>query len=131
MGESRDFGLGEIGQIALTVHDLDRAVNFYRDVLQIPFLFQVPNMAFFDCGSTRLMLTLPESKKAKPASSMLYYKVENLEIAYAALCDRGVTVTGEPHLIAKMPDHDLWMAFFQDPDKNAFAIMSEVRPGAA
>ena len=78
MGESRDFGLGEIGQIALTVHDLDRAVNFYRDVLQIPFLFQVPNLAFFDCGSTRLMLTLPESKNAKPASSMLYYKVEKV-----------------------------------------------------
>ncbi len=131
MGDSMEFGLSEIGQIALTVHDLDRAVNFYRDVLQIPFLFQVPNVAFFNCSGTRLMLALPEGEDAKPASSMLYYKVEKIETAYAALCDRGVTVTGEPHLIAKMPGHDLWMAFFQDPDKNAFAIMSEVRTGVA
>ena len=123
-----EFGLSEIGQIALTVHDLDRAVTFYRDRLRIPFLFKVPNLAFFDCGGTRLMLALPETEDAKPVNSVLYFKVKDIETAYKTLSNRGVYFIDEPHLIAKMPDHDLWMAFFQDPDGNSFAAMSEVRP---
>ena len=85
-------------------------------------------MAFFDCGGTRLLLALPETEDAKPSNSMLYYTVDDIEVAYSALESRGVATTSEPHLIAKMPDHDLWMAFFQDPDGNSFAIMSEARP---
>jgi hypothetical protein len=27
-----------------------------------------------------------------------------------------------------LPDHELWMAFFRDPDENLLALMSEVRP---
>ncbi len=126
MGDSTEFVLSDIGQIALTVYDLDRAIEFYRDTLRIPFLFGVPNMAFFDCGGTRLMLALPETEDAKPANSMLYYTVDDIAVAYSTLSIQGVTVTSEPHLIAKMPDHDLWMAFFQDPDGDSFAVMSEV-----
>ena len=120
------FSLGRIGQIALTVSDIGRAVTFYRDSLGMRFLFQVPNLAFFDCDGIRLMLSLPE-KAAEGSSSVIYYKVADIQQAFQTLASRGVAFEGEPHLIAKMPDHELWMAFFRDPDRNLLALMSEVR----
>jgi len=120
------FGLGRIGQIALTVSDIGRAVTFYRDSLGMRFLFQVPNLAFFDCDGIRLMLSLPE-KTAEGSNSVIYYKVADIQQAFQTLASRGVAFEGEPHLIAKMPDHQLWMAFFRDPDRNLLALMSEVR----
>jgi methylmalonyl-CoA/ethylmalonyl-CoA epimerase len=120
------FGLGQIGQIAVTVSDVERAVAFYRDVLGMRFLFQFPNLAFFDCGGVRLMLTLPEGT-AVGGNSVIYYKVDEIERAADLLASRGVTFEAKPHLIAKMPDHELWMAFFRDPDGNLLALMCEVR----
>ena len=120
------FGLGQIGQIALTVSDIARAVAFYRDSLGMRFLFQVPNLAFFDCDGIRLMLSLPE-KAAEGSSSVIYFKVADIQQAFKTLASRGVSFEAEPHLIAKMPDHELWMAFFRDPDRNLLALMSEVR----
>jgi methylmalonyl-CoA/ethylmalonyl-CoA epimerase len=120
------IGLGQIRQIALTVSDIARAVAFYRDALGMRFLFQVPNLAFFDCDGIRLMLSLPE-KAAEGSSSVIYFKVADIQQTFKTLASRGVTFEGEPHLIAKMPDHELWMAFFRDPDRNLLALMSEVR----
>src|SRR6266478_9514605 len=120
------FGLGRIGQIAVTVTDIDRAVLFYRDTLGMPLLFQVPNMAFFDCGEVRLMLGLAE-KPGEIFSSVIYYKVDQIQQAYEMLSSRGVEFEAKPHLIAKMPDHDLWMAFLRDPDRNLVALMCEMR----
>jgi catechol 2,3-dioxygenase-like lactoylglutathione lyase family enzyme len=120
------LSLSRIGQIALTVSDIGRAVTFYRDSLGMRFLFQVPNLAFFDCDGIRLMLSLPE-KAAEGSSSVIYYKVADIQQAFQTLASRGVAFEGEPHLIAKMPDHELWMAFFRDPDRNLLALMSEVR----
>ena len=121
------FGLGRIGQIAVTVGNLERAVAFYRDTLGMALLFQVPNMAFFDCGGIRLMLGLAE-KQGEIFSSVIYYKVDQIQQAYEMLSSRGVEFEAKPHLIAKMPDHDLWMAFFRDPDRNLLALMCELRP---
>ena len=121
-----NFGVSRIGQIAITVQDLERAVQFYRDSLGLRFLFQVPNMAFFDCGGIRLMLGLPE-KPGEGYSSIIYYKVDDIEGAFQTLSGRGVRFEGKPHWIAKLEDHDLWMAFFRDPDRNVLALMSEVR----
>jgi catechol 2,3-dioxygenase-like lactoylglutathione lyase family enzyme len=120
------LSLSRIGQIALTVSDIGRAVTFYRDSLGMRFLFQVPNLAFFDCDGIRLMLSLPE-KAAEGSSSVIYYKVADIQQAFQTLASRGVAFEGEPHFIAKMPDHELWMAFFRDPDRNLLALMSEVR----
>ena len=120
------FGLARIGQIAVTVGNLERAVTFYRDTLGMPLLFQVPNMAFFDCGGIRLMLGLAE-KPGEIFSSVIYYKVDQIQQAYEVLSSRGVEFEAKPHLIAKMPDHDLWMAFFRDPDRNLLALMCEER----
>jgi methylmalonyl-CoA/ethylmalonyl-CoA epimerase len=119
------FGLSAIGQIGVTVTDIDRAVAFYRDTLGMRLLFQVPNMGFFDCDGVRLMLSVSE-RPAETYSSILYFKVPDIRHAFETLSARGAAFEGEPHMIARMPDHDLWMAFFRDPDRNLLALMSEV-----
>jgi len=121
------LGLSQIGQISVNAHDLDRAIAFYRDRLGMRFLFQVPKMAFFDAGGIRLMLGLPEKPEFDHHSSVLYFKVGDIEQAYAALTSRGVQFEDKPHLIARMSDHELWMAFFRDSEDNVLALMSEKR----
>jgi methylmalonyl-CoA/ethylmalonyl-CoA epimerase len=121
------FGLNQIGQIAVPVTDIDRAVTFYRDTLGMRFLFQAPpGLGFFDCGGVRLMLDAPAKAQAGQASP-IYYKVSDIHAAFDTLSARGVMFEAKPHLIAKLPDHELWMAFFRDPDGNLLALMSEVR----
>ena len=120
------MALDRIGQIAINVHDVARAVQFYRDTLGMRFLFEVPKLAFFDCGGVRLMLSLPESKEFDHPGSVLYYKVADINASHAALKARGVEFIDEPHLIARMPDHDLWMVFLHDTEGNTLALMSEV-----
>ena len=120
-------GLGEIGQIAIAVKDLGKAVAFYRDVLGLPFLFEAPpHLAFFDCGGVRLMLTLPDKPEYDHPASVIYFKVRNIQETAAVLKSRGVSFESEPHLIARMPNHDLWMAFLRDPEQNLIGVMSEV-----
>lgn len=121
------FALSQIGQISVTSHDQEKSIRFYRDTLGMRFLFQVPNMAFFDCNGIRLMLATPESPEFDHPSSVIYYKVDDIQAAFATLTNRSVRFKGKPHLIAKMQDHDLWMAFFNDTDGNLLALMSEVR----
>jgi catechol 2,3-dioxygenase-like lactoylglutathione lyase family enzyme len=119
--------LDRIGQIAINVKDLARAVRFYRDTLGMRFLFEVPNLAFFDCGGVRLMLGPAEKPEFDHPASVLYYKVADIDATFAALKGRDVRFIDEPHLIAKMPDHDLWMVFFRDSEGNMLGLMSEVR----
>ena len=120
-----DVSLSQIGQIALPVQDLDRAVTFYRDALGIPFLFRVPNLAFFDCAGVRPMLTTPESSQLERHGSILYFKVADIDAAHQALRQRGVAFDDQPHIIAAMESYDLWMAFFRDSEGNLLGIMSE------
>ncbi len=119
-------GLSIIGQINIPVHDLEAAVGFYRESLGMNFLFEVPNMAFFDCGGIRILLAVPDDDEFDHPSSIIYFKVDDIHSAVDALQARGVFISKEPHLIAEMPDHDLWMSFFQDPEGNTHALMSEV-----
>jgi predicted enzyme related to lactoylglutathione lyase len=122
------LGLTRIGQIAINVGDLQRAVAFYRDTLGMRFLFQAPGgLAFFDCGGVRLMLGAAEKPEFAHPASVLYYKVDDINSAYETLTSRGVRFIDEPHLIAKMPDHELWMAFFYDSEENVLALMEERR----
>ena len=118
--------LDKIGQIAINVKDLGRAVRFYRDTLGMKFLFEVPNLAFFDCGGVRLMLGSAEKPEFDHPASVLYYKVSDINASYEALKKRGVSFIDQPHLIAKLADHDLWMVFLNDPEGNTLALMSEV-----
>ena len=123
-----DVKLSTIGQIALTVTNIERAVTFYRDKLGMTLMFQAPpKLAFFVNGPVRLMLSEPESEGFKADNSVIYYKVDDIEGSTATLKARGVKITSEPHLIARLPDHELWMAFFEDPDGNSLAMMEEKR----
>ena len=128
MSTTANIGIAQIGQIAIPIQDLDRAVAFYRDILGLPLLFQAPpGLAFFQCGEVRLMLSLPEGVDEPARATVLYYKVADLPGAYAILQARQVKFIDEPHLIAKMADHELWMVFFRDSEDNLVALMSEVR----
>ncbi len=117
-----------IGQISICVHDVDRAVAFYRDALGLEFLFDTGPLAFLMCGDVRLMLTTPERDEFDHPSSTLYFRVDDIHAAREQLAARGVPFEDEPHLIAKMPDHELWMTFFRDPDRNLHGLMAEIRP---
>jgi len=123
------FGLSRIGQVAVPVNDIERAIAFYRDTLGMRFLFRAPpGLGFFDCAGVRLMLDAPAKAQAGNSSSIIYYAVPDLQAAFDTLATRGVRFEAKPHLIAKLPDHELWMAFFRDPDENLLALMSELRP---
>jgi catechol 2,3-dioxygenase-like lactoylglutathione lyase family enzyme len=123
---SGEISITQIGQIAINVHDTNRAVEFYRDTLGLRLLFTAGQLAFLDCGGVRLMLTPPERPEFDHAASILYFKVADIQSAYARLAQCNVRTESEPHVVAKMPDHDLWMAHFRDSENNMLAFMSEV-----
>lgn len=122
-------GLGAIGQIALHVSDADRAERFYRDALGLRLLFRFGNLLFFDCGGVRLMLEGGhEPRGPGHAAFCIYLRTTAIDASCALLKGDGVYFEQEPHMVARMPDHELWMAFFRDPDANLLALMEERRP---
>ncbi len=126
--ESKPQGLSidRIRQIAVNVHDLDRAKQFYRDVLGMKFLFEAPHLAFFDAGGVRLMLGKAESPDLNHLSSLLYYSVSDISRAHDTLVSHGVKVEEKPTLVAPMPDHDLWISAYRDTEDNIFGLMCEM-----
>jgi len=124
------LGIANIGQISIIVKDVDRATAFYRDVLGLPLLFTVPSMAFFDCGGVRLMLGTASSPEYDHPSSILYFRVADINAGYQRLLERGAQIVAPPRLIAPMPAHDLWMTAFRDSEGNVHQLMSEVSRSA-
>ena len=118
--------LSRIGQIAINVHDVDRATAFYRDVLGLAHLFRAGQLSFFDCGGVRLMLDKAEKPEFDHPSSILYFQVGDIRAAHQRLRDAGAKFEDEPHVIAQMSKYDLWMTFFRDSEGNLLALMSEV-----
>ena len=116
----------KIAQIAITVRDLPRSKHFYQHVLGMKPLFDAGNMSFFQCGDIRLMIGLAQEQTAI-GGTILYFMVQDIQGTHALLKDRSVEVVQDPHLVARMPDHDLWIAFLKDPDDNVLGMMSEVR----
>jgi methylmalonyl-CoA/ethylmalonyl-CoA epimerase len=119
--------LAALGQIALSVTDADRAQAFYRDTLGLPFLFRFGPLVFFDCAGVRLMLDGGDEGVKGAGTGCMYFSTDDIAGANATLKARGVIFDDEPHLIARMPDHELWMVFFKDPDRNQLALMEERR----
>jgi methylmalonyl-CoA/ethylmalonyl-CoA epimerase len=124
---SSGIAISQIGQIAINVHDTDRAVAFYRDILGLKLLFSAGRLAFLDCGGIRLMLSPPERPEFDHPASILYFKVADIQAAYARLVQQKVKTESEPHVVARMPDHDLWLADFRDSEGNLMCLMSEVK----
>lgn len=129
-GTGSSFGLSTIAQIAVTVHDVGRAVKFYREQLGLPFLFEAPGLAFFQAGDIMLMLSQPSAPEFDHPGSILYFQVDQIDQAYQALTGRGVPFTDQPHIVHRAPDYELWMAFFHDPDRNTLAIREQRSTGA-
>jgi predicted enzyme related to lactoylglutathione lyase len=121
------MALGSIGQISMNAKDVDRATAFYKETLKLPFLFRFGDLSFFNCDGVRLMVSKAEKPEFDHPGSVLYFKVPDIAAAYRELGERGVSFEGEPHLIARMPDHELWMAFFRDSEGNTLALMAELR----
>jgi methylmalonyl-CoA/ethylmalonyl-CoA epimerase len=120
-----------LGQVALTVSDVARSTDFYRDAVGLRFLFAAgPSLAFLDLGNVRLMLSAPEGEFTPGSSTVLYLRVADIGTSHAAMRRRGIAFVDEPHLVAPMPDHDLWMCFFRDPDGHTLALMCERPKGA-
>lgn len=120
--------LSRLGQIALPISDADRSEQFYSDSLGLPKLFRYGELVFFDCGGVRLMLDGSAKAPVQAGTGVChYFKVEQIEAVAAGLQAKGVVFEAAPHLVAKMPDHELWMGFFRDPDGHLLAVMEEKR----
>jgi predicted enzyme related to lactoylglutathione lyase len=118
----------DIGQIAITVSDVEKALSFYRDVLGLTFLFcPGPNLAFLAAGPVRIMLSTPQGAGSVGANSILYFKVTGIESAHAAIVEKGAANERAPQMAARLPDHELWIGFVRDPDGNLVGLMEEKR----
>jgi methylmalonyl-CoA/ethylmalonyl-CoA epimerase len=123
------LNLSQIGQIALPVSDVDRSEEFYATVVGLRKLYRYGNLSFFDCAGVRLLLEKVHDGSTPRRGGCIYFRCADIALAVAELKRRGVTLTHQPHLIAKMGDHDLWMAFFDDPDGHTLAVMQEAPKG--
>lgn len=120
--------LSRIRQIAVTVSDVAKSLEFYGDVLRLEFLFSAgSNLAFLDAGGVRLMLTAPEGGGEPGKASVLYFSVADAVSAHRELVARGATSERGPELVARMSDHELWIAFLRDPDGNLVGLLEERR----
>ena len=127
MTSGTELGLSTIEQIAVNAHDIERAVGFYRDKLRMTLLFSVPpNLAFFDCDGIRLMLSLPAKPEFDHPSSIIYFKVDDIQQASKTLAARGVQFLEQPAFVADMGSYDLWLAAFRDSEDNLLALMSHI-----
>jgi len=127
MSDGSSFELRSIGQVAINVQDLERAIEFYRDVLGLEFLFSAPpQMAFFDCGGVRLLLGVQEEEGFNHPASILYYRVDDIDVTHQGLLTRGASFERAPMAVHRTEESELWLAFLRDSEGNLLALMSEV-----
>jgi methylmalonyl-CoA/ethylmalonyl-CoA epimerase len=121
-----------VAQVLIPVEDFDRGTAFYRDVLGIPFLFAAPpQMAFFMCGSVRLLVGATPAGHDAQRGSAIYFRVPDIHAVFSSLQAQGVQFATSPHLVHRTPTSELWLAEFRDPDGNQLALMAEVNVGNA
>lgn len=123
------LNLNQIGQIGLPISDPDRSEAFYANVLGLRKLYRFGDLVFFDCAGVRLLLEKVARPEDLAPRGCIYFRCADIALSVAELETRGLVFTGRPHLIARMDDHDLWMAFFEDPDGHTLALMQEAPKG--
>jgi len=122
-----DLADATVAQLLIPVENFDAGVSFYRDVLGIPFLFAAPpQMAFFMCGSVRLLVGVMPAGQTPQRGSAIYFKVSDIQAVYSSLSAKGVTFVAAPHVVNRTPQSELWLSEFKDPDGNQLALMAEV-----
>lgn len=126
-----DLSDASVGQLLIPVDNLERAIGFYRDTLGLRFLFSAPpQMSFFQCGETRLLVGVPEGEAAGRRGSLVYFKVQDIHAVHETLSGRGVNFLARPHAVHRAGGVELWLAEFRDPDGNALALMAETTAAA-
>ena len=118
-------GLSALRQISYVVNDVQRMSEYFENTLRIKKLFDAPGMSFFDLDGVRLMMTLPADNNAHLGNSVLYFATTDIDASVAALKSAGVVFEREPFMVARMPDHEFWLAFFRDPENNLLALSCE------
>ena len=126
-GQYLAISLDPIGQISVFVDDVDAAERFYAETLGLRKLYRFGDLLFFACADVRLFIDKDTNRAGK--SSIVYFRVPDLQLVMAALVERGVSFIEQPNRIAEMEDHDLWMTFFKDPAGNTLALMQEAPRG--
>ena len=122
-----DLADATVAQLMIPVENFDAGVSFYRDVLGIPFLFAAPpQMAFFMCGSVRLLVGVMPAGQTPQRGSAIYFKVSDIQAVYSSLSAKGVTFVAAPHVVNRTPQSELWLSEFKDPDGNQLALMAGV-----
>jgi methylmalonyl-CoA/ethylmalonyl-CoA epimerase len=128
-GVGVDLSDSRVGQVLITVEDLDRAIAFYRETLGLRYLFSAPpRMSFFQSGDVRLLVGVPEAGQPRPRGTMVYFRVPDIHSVHQTLVARGVAFRAGPTLVHRTPTTELWLAEFTDPDGNPLVLMSEVPP---
>ena len=118
-------------QVALTCKNLDRSADFYADALGLQPVarFDPPGLAFFDVHGVRL--SIQQSSEVESVSSVIYFRVADIDAAVEALRENGVHMERDPALVFRDEEgqfgaagEEEWMAFFRDPDGNLLALVS-------
>ncbi len=123
---SDTLNIQNIGQIAIAISDLEESVYFYEKILKLEKLFDVPpNLAFFNCSGVRLMLTTLQGDEADHNTSVIYYRITEIEQVFDELKALQVGIERMPAMAAQMDDHELWIGFIRDPDNNLVGLMEE------
>jgi catechol 2,3-dioxygenase-like lactoylglutathione lyase family enzyme len=119
-------GVTAVAQVAISVTDVPRAIAFYRDVLGLPLLFDVPEqkLAFLQAGGVRLYLDANEME-GYHSSPLVYWTVADLDVAEAAVAAAGIEIESPPHVVHRTDAMELWMFLVRDPDGNAVGLMQE------
>jgi catechol 2,3-dioxygenase-like lactoylglutathione lyase family enzyme len=125
VSRAKPLGLGPIQQVGMHVADLDLAKQFYGEILGLNLVFEVPGMAFFQCGNLRLMLSLTQQDQPECRASILYFQTDSIDQACKALKDDFVPIVSEPHCVHRDEQHEVWMCFFHDPFENILALTEE------
>ncbi|MFJ7887012.1 VOC family protein [Lysinibacillus xylanilyticus] len=117
----------KIGQIGVSIKNVENAIEFYKEVLGLPLLFSTESMALFECNGQRLLLSLPEKDEFANSSSVIYFQVADINKTFEELLEKGVSFIDQPHVVAKMGNTETWMTFFKDTEGNTHALMCEVQ----
>jgi len=123
------LNLSHIGQVSRGVSDVDRAEEFYGTKVGLRKMYRFGDLTFFDCAGVRLLLEKTRDGAKPQSGGVIYFRCADIALTVAELKRRGIVFTYEPHRIAKMDDHDLWMAFFDDPDGHTLAVMQQAPKG--
>lgn len=127
-----DRSRASVGQSMVPVPDVAHAVQYYRDVLGLPFLFAAPpQTAFFQCGDVRLLVGVPESAEHQQRGGTVGFRVRDIQAVHATLSARGVAFQASPHVVHRTATSELQLAALRDPDGNQLSLMADVSAAPA